>query len=196
MEPDPYASTIDAWLVLLGRRPTDGEYIQHTPGNYEAFVRGLWTVVEWAYPTAAALHHVNGVMPDALTINPNGYIGRVINDGSSRALDRAWYRLQCIDKTTYREYDQPWSMNNVSPDWRCHYSQAPNVSANGGFIPPSPALLSAMTGVAPSSELISAVANTLTPEELQQLLDTKRKTREAQSSEPSTRSRTRVVNLE
>lgn len=193
MEPDPYASTIAAWEVLLGRRPEYGEYIQHIPGNYEAYVRGIWTVVEQLHPGSAAMYRVDGVMPDPITINPNSYIGRVINDSSSRSLDNAWYRVQCIDKDTYREYDQPWSKNNVSPSWRCHYSQAPNISANGGFIPPSPLLAAAMTTVTPSNSLLQAVVNALTPEQLQQLIDDKRK---PQAPEPPTNTRTRVVNLE
>jgi hypothetical protein len=81
-----------------------GSWIQQSPNVCRGTKRSLIDIARtlWDAETYPVLAH------DADEIHPMSGLGRIIDDGGPRYLQRAWQRMICIDWNTYREYEQPF----------------------------------------------------------------------------------------
>lgn len=95
-------------------------YIQHDAELLKAVWNGLLDYAAQFLMPHAWLAESQDLAADA------SWVGRLIGEWGHKALGDAWYRMQCIDRRTAKEYGQPY------------FALHPN-EAKGGCLNPSPA---------------------------------------------------------
>lgn len=100
---DALISEIALALAPLGvRRPSAYEFIRHDAKVLRGVKGALLAIARRELPGFPDVWR----HPDD-EIAPLGIAGRIINDAGPAPLDRAWYRLCCIDDEG-REWEQPY----------------------------------------------------------------------------------------
>lgn len=92
--------TVDSIMAPFGKvRPSNmGAWVQHSPAAVRDAANEIvkLAVARFAPTRAGEEWH------------PHGIIQRFVDDSSSQCLKSAFYRINCTDLTTGREYDQPY----------------------------------------------------------------------------------------
>lgn len=107
LEYENLAEKIKDIMSALPSRPSNTDfsngrgYIQHQKTAFNKAKKELIDIVaDWF-----GVKHLKKEKPE--NVHPMCIIGRYIDDSGNRAMNSAWYRIQCTD-SQYREWGQPY----------------------------------------------------------------------------------------